>query len=83
MKCGGLGNRSRTEIDTDAIGWLQGREQIPPATTQFQYPLPRRYQEPCELEIVRAIGRVELASEILFAGIRFGLVEQGSLSFIV
>ena len=80
IKLPGLGDGPGAEIDADAIGRLQRREQISPAAAQFQDLLARRNQELHEPAIVFAIGGVELAPLILFAAAGFELLEQFPLS---
>ena len=62
MQLLGLGDGLGAEIDADAVGWLQRREQISPAAAQFQHPLSGRNQELHELAVVFAVGSVELAA---------------------
>jgi hypothetical protein len=71
----GFGDGPGAEIDADAVGRLQRREQISPAAAQFQNLLAGRNQESHELAIAFAIGGVELAPMILFAAGGFELVE--------
>ena len=80
IKLSGLGDGPDAEIDADAIGRLQRREQISPAAAQFQNPLAWRNQESHEPAIAFAIGGVELAPLILFAAAGFELLEQFALS---
>ena len=60
----------RPEIDADAVGRLERREQVAGAAAELEHPLARRNQEAHELDIVLVIGSVELAPAFL-------LVERG------
>ncbi len=80
MQLVGLGDGLGAEIDADAVGRLQRREQISAAAAQFQHPLARRNQEPHELAVVLVIGCVELAPAIQFIAVGLEMVEQVTLS---
>ena len=71
-----LRDRLGAEIDADAIGRLQGGQQISPAAAEFQYPFAGRNQKSHELAVVVVIGGVEFAPAIQFLAVGLEVVEQ-------
>jgi hypothetical protein len=76
MQSPGRGNGLGTEIDTDAIGWLERGEQLAATAAQFQHPFAGRKQKPHELSVIFAIGSIELATAILFIEIGFDVLQK-------
>jgi hypothetical protein len=74
------GDGPGAEIDADAIGWLQRREQAAAAAAQFQHPLAGRNQEAHEFQVVFVISGIERAPAIELIDIALEIVEQIALA---
>src|SRR6185437_13067362 len=68
--------RLGAEIDPDAAGRLECREQLAGAAAQFEHALARWNQEPHELDVVGVIGLVDLAPALGLVEARLDLLHQ-------
>jgi hypothetical protein len=69
-------NGLRAEVDADAVGGLQRRQQLAAAAPQFQHPFTGRNQKAHELAIVFTIGGVEPAGPVQLVAGRLKVLQK-------
>jgi hypothetical protein len=75
MQLPGPGNRPGGEINADAVGRLQGRQQFSMPTPQFQNAFPGRNQKSHEVAVIFAVRSIEPAAATL-TRTGFGVVQE-------
>ena len=68
------------QVDADAEGWPERREQVPAAAPQLQHALAWRNEEAHEFDVVFVIGGVEFPPAVLLVQMGLGVPEQFALS---